>query len=355
MNSEISGVDNNFSNLFKPEKDPQQREIINLSGYVEWEMLSKGVRGWLADIPARRMVLFPDISPTEPGVVPTGVLAEIDMVAHPEWRKFIRGADIGCGMLGADLPISQSDFQSNQQLLDNLFHSLKNDGLDACFGGNHFVNFAAAADGRIFVLIHTGSYGDMQKKLSKLIENPQAYDAQYLQTIQSGIITRQRILAKIEAQYGRSSNLFDTVHNTIQIDSHAGVVKIYKGVVNVQSEGELQILPSSLSGRMIRYRAGMGSRLVGGTSHGTGRSVPRSQLNLEKEIYAELYGELDLDGRIAGHRLDIMVPTGLRWPVTEIEEAYHDIGRSVELLLQYQLASPGSIEYLTPIAGIKGE
>lgn len=345
----------NKNRFFASEKSSYSTEIVNYSGYEEWEIQEKGVRQWLAPIPAERFVLFPDISPTEPGIVPTGVLAEINMETHPDWRRYIRGADIGCGMLGADLSILRTDFSSEQQSLDELYVLLKKEGLDVCFGGNHFINFAAGADDHVFVLIHTGSYGDRQKILGNLVEQPAKYDAEYVRTIDSGVETRKKIMDQIARVYGKPSNQFDTVHNTISIDPKTGLAHIYKGVVHVQREGELQILPSSLSGKMIRYQAGAGAQFVTGTSHGTGRMVSRGKMNLEKEILAELYEERIQDGRIEGQKLGIMVPIGMRWPMTEIEEAYHPIDRSVRLLTEYELALPGSIEYLQPIAGIKGE
>lgn len=340
--------------LFQNEQDWQGRTVVNLSGYNSWQVESLGIRKWIQPIPAERMVLFPDISPTETGfIVPTGVMADFDMGKIPEWRQFIRGADIGCGMQMSTLPLKEDDFMKNRKALDELYERLGREGLLQCFRGNHFINFAKDIDtGNMHVLVHTGSYGDAQKKLSALVDHPTQYDAEYRRTIESGRDTRDRIMSTIWKVYGEGKS-FDTVHNTVEIDERKGIARVYKGVVAVKKEDERQVLPSSLNGIMVVYRTGKKAEEIGGTSHGTGRAVSRSAIRRSIDEIREQYQEKEQDGRIDPKQLHIMTPTGLRWPVTEIDSAYHSIDRSLDLMEGSGLMKHVDQQFLQPVAGIK--
>ena len=140
-------------------------EIVDLSGLEPW-FVSQQVEHILPF--ANKIVVFPDLGPTEKGVVPTGSVTEINIAEHPNWPELVKGADIGCGMIMASIQIDKDTFQKRQDLLDEVHKQIKENSSISLGGGNHFIDFVSDSEGRIYVVIHTGAYRDKQKNLSKI-------------------------------------------------------------------------------------------------------------------------------------------------------------------------------------------
>lgn len=344
--SEIFTSTDNLPRIFTHEKWAKQTEVVNLSGFTEWELEAMDLRRQLMTIPAEKITILPDISPTELGIIPTGTIATFDIDKVPNWREFVKGADIGCGMLMAELPVDSEDFVKTQSELDAVMSRLRDEDLSRTFRGNHFVNFARdIATGNVSILIHTGSRRNLQESLTLLVSRSNLYDAKYIETVKSGIDTRRQILGIIEKYYGKGKSAFDTVHNSIQIDDKAHRATVFKGVVAVPKAGSRAVLPSSMSGLIVQYQTDTGAEYVGGTSHGTGRKYSRSEM---KGIHNAT--------KLTAHNLGgIMIPSGTTWPPSETDEAYWPIDRSIDLLEKYGIMDPKEQRIFQPIAGIKGD
>lgn len=334
-----------FPKLFVNELDFRERDITNLSGFEPWELEGMNLRHLLSLIPAESMVVFPDVSPTEVGLIPTGVMATFNPERTPHWRQFIRGADIGCGMLTSQLSIQGSQFKKSQQELNAVMDGLRHAGLRSCFRGNHFINFAQDVEsGQVMVVIHTGSQGDLQIELGRYVDNPEKYNQMYATTISSAQETRANILRVIEKIYGTAQNNDDVMHNTIETDSETGFVTVYKGVIKVGASGQKVLLPSSASGLMAVCSITDRGSEVGGTSHGTGRRHSRGQM---KEIMRNALVAPSLPP-------SLMTPTGMSWPPTELDDAYHPLDRTLDIFSLHGLIKD-DYQIYEPIAGIKGD
>ena len=325
--------------VFKKQEGWENKDVINLSGISDWQV-ELSLRPLLENIPAHRMIVFPDVSRTQRGVLPTGVMAQIDINEHPDWRKYIQGADIGCGITFGELPVEQEDFQNNPTALDSTYEELNRGELLTCLRGNHFVNFASNIKShQILAVVHTGSYGDMQKQLGNLVDQPPKYDQKYARTIASGQETRGRIMEVIQRIYGQATHVVDTVHNLVEVDETQAQVTLFKGVTRIDSKSSEQVLPSSPSGRMVRYFPGPLAIELGGMSHGTGRAIPRGELR-------------QLQPQTPGPR--IMTPSQMHaWPLTEVDAAYNPLQRSLGILEEAGFIAQDQKDYFQPIAGIK--
>lgn len=330
-----------------PEFEVIDTRVIDLSGLEPWFVASQVefLRGR-----ADKIVALPDLGPTQPGIVPTGSVVEFNANRYPEWLKHVRGADIGCGMLLAtfDRPIRSDDFERDQGSLNGLYSEL---GVvkdrAALGGGNHFMDFARTGDNEVAVIIHTGSFGDRQVELGKLVKQMEEsgrigevdlYMRQYRDVVAAGEANRLELLAAVERIYGKAGRKTDLIHNTIKFEQKSGRAVVYKGAINVTSVGEGPLfLPSSMADVFVLYEKGNGisEDTCWAAPHGTGRAVARG--DVDKATYISLYG--DGGGKVdAGYLSDIqpgarlMVPTGMGLPVTELPFVYRKVDRTLDIM-----------------------
>ncbi|MFV0645512.1 MAG: hypothetical protein ACK5NN_13615 [Sphingomonadaceae bacterium] len=326
--------------LFSAQKGWEERRVYVLTDKPDWEMELQ-LRSLLYHIPAKEMVVFPDVSPTERGLIPTGALVTIDTEQHPDWRKYIKGADIGCGMAMAPLQISGRDLKNSQAELDELYRRLDERQLIDQLGGNHFVNLAADVEtDQVTAVVHTGSRGDRQKKLGALVDNPQKYDGEYEPVVASGIDVREEMIDVVRSLFGEGGPMGDTIHNTIEHNPD-GSVTIRKGVTHITYPDQPQILPSSADGLMLIHRPGQMALTLSASSHGTGRAISRRDMRVS--------------GMNDGQNPNIMTPVQMagKWPLTEQSNGYHSLERSLDILSRYGFVGDEDQHFLQPIAGIK--
>lgn len=323
--------------LFAGEKGWQEREVVNATGLEPWDpRIQRDVRRWLSSVPAEKMVVFGDISPTETvgGItrVPTGVVAKFNPEKTPQWLKHVAGADIGCGMMMAEFPtLTYDDFIRDQRTLDEFYEKVKPISDQAGFrGGNHFIDFVRKEDGKMAVVVHTGSWRDRQVELGKLVEgnryDPRAYWRQYPAVIESGEANRHQIMDIVEKAYEPTALRTDLVHNTV---TEEGLVR--KGVIHAENPDSPLLLPSDVKHRMLLYYPGaaVDEDIYQSVTHATGRAVPRGKV--DKEALKREYGERVNDGKIAAAKIGIMVPTKLRGiPITEMPGNYNPLEETRE-------------------------
>ena len=322
-------------------------EVLDLSGLEPW-FVNQQIEHVLPF--AKKIVVFPDLGPTEKGVVPTGSITEINYIEHPNWPELVKGADIGCGMAMAEININKNDFLNHQDMLDQLYSAIKSDPEVSLGGGNHFIDFVSDKDGKVYVVIHTGAYRDRQKGLSRIITQKPSdedwsittnkYLEEYTNVIVSANENRLAILKHFQNIYGTGQIHFHEPHNTIAIDDKTQTVTIYKGVVHVTDTNKRLLLPSTMNSRMDFYKPGkkIGPETNWGAPHGTGRNKSRSQMKNLKTI-----------------PLDIMTVSGTTPPQTEMPEAYRTITQAETTMLNNDLMiydEEDDIIELQPIAYI---
>lgn len=329
------------------ERKEKTCEVVDFSGLDPWFVHQQIEHITLF---ANKIVVFPDLGPTEKGVVPTGSVTEININEHANWPELVKGADIGCGMVMASLEIDKDTFLKSQNLLDEVYKQIKENKYVSLGGGNHFIDFVSDTENKIYVVIHTGAYRDKQKNLSKIITERQAdedwskttaaYMAEYNQVIESAHKNREAILGIVNKVYGDSTTVFHEAHNTIDLKPEKNTVTIYKGVIHVTDTTKKLLLPSSMNSRMDLYTPGkkIGDETLWGAPHGTGRNKSRSEMkNTEVEIP------------------NIMLVTGTTPPRTEMPDAYRSIVSTETTMLNKELMAmekEGDITELTPIAYI---
>jgi len=343
--------------LFRERPDFANVEVLNLTGLPDYDPKIQGeLAQWLRGIRARKLILYPDISPTGPGLVPTGCLAEFDTTETPNWLEYVQGADIGCGMLLATLPLKTADFRlGGQRLLDEIARELisQSDNL-GLGGGNHFLDLIDM-EGTLGYLIHTGSFGDLQNPLGKLVSDPEAYFKMYPQVIAAAQSNRRKIAAIINKILGTEPRTTsDTMHNRVEVSGSTALV--YKGVVKVTDLEAVQIIPTSMNSPVLAVKPGRAVSAVThwGISHGSGRAVKRSDANAQKTEMAAKYRETD-DGKIAASNFGLMVPVvngrPLRLPISELPQMYYESGIALDRLESTGLAGE-TVGLWSPIAYI---
>ena len=242
-------------------------------------------------------------------------------------------------------------------------------------GGNHFIEIQRGTDGRLWVMVHSGSrnlgnrvakyWNNVAKELGKKwhtevapswqldylptnTEEGRAYIAEMDFCVNFALLSRQHMMKQIEecirmhwpnAGFGGQINI---AHNYAALENHFGknVVVHRKGATKAY-KGELGIIPGSQGTKSYIVRGKGNPESFMSCSHGAGRHMSRSKakqvLNLEDEI-----AKLD----------DLGVVHGIR-NVGDLDEAagaYKDI--TVVMSNQMDLVDV-EVE-LTPMAVVKG-
>ncbi len=291
-------------------------EIKNLSA----EPLGK-LHSWIPhDLEAEKVVFLPDACPGK-SPLPTGTAV---LTKQPGWRKFAV-SDCGCGMRLLRTDLSQADL--TQTRWDRVAERLrKNKGdLGDLGGGNHFLDaIVPDDDGPVHFLVHTGSRSE-SGLVDDFVDEPDRFDQEFSRVVDWAKENRAAIHRAIEAEFGLCQLVLDLPHNTYEILPDGGAI-IRKGSVKV-GEGDLNILPSHMSGDVVLTRATAAvSDTLFSLSHGTGRTRSRAE---SKEISRDFdFGEL---------RKKILMPSDLADASlrTDGPFAYRDLDECLELLDGY--------------------
>lgn len=296
-------------------------EIKNLSA----EPLGK-LHSWIPhDLDAEQVVFLPDACPGK-SPLPTGTAV---LTRQSDWRKFAV-SDCGCGMRLVRTSLSSDDL--SQVSWDRLANRLrKNKGeLGDLGGGNHFLDaLVPAGDGPIHFLIHTGSRSE-SGHVDAFVGHPERFDREFDRVVDWAKENRAAITKAIEAEFGPSELMLDLPHNTYEILPDGGAI-IRKGSVKVH-EGDLNILPSHMSGDVVLTRATSAvSQILFSLSHGTGRTRSRAESK-----------ELSRNFDFSDLRRRVLMPSDLADASlrTDGPFAYRDLDECLELL-------DGYIEVLT--------
>jgi len=243
-------------------------------------------------------------------------------------------------------------------------------------GGNHFIEIQKGSDGRIWIMIHTGSrnigytvakyYNDIAKninekwysKVTKEMELAflplETQEAKYYMNemqycVDFAFANRRVMMEKIknvfyeildsELAFG---NLINIAHNYAAMEHHFGhnVLVHRKGATSAR-EGEIGIIPGSQGTKSYIVKGLGNAESFNSCSHGAGRKMGRKQaireLNLEDEIK-----KLNDLGVIHGIRNEK--------DLDEAAGAYKDI----DIVMENQKDLVEIVVELTPMAVIKG-
>jgi hypothetical protein len=250
-------------------------QILNLSA----EPLGR-LHAWLPhDLQAEKVVFLPDACPGK-SPLPTGTAV---LTRQADWRRFAV-SDCGCGMRLVRSGLSPTDLEpAAWDAIADALHQNKG-GLGDLGGGNHFLDaLAPYGDDRLHLLIHTGSRLE-SGLVDALVEQPEAFDAEFGRIVAWAAENRAAIHAAAAAQLGHLELVLDLPHNTFEPLPDGGAI-IRKGAVRARP-GDLNILPSHMAGDVALVRAtARVSESLQALSHGTGRAMSRAECKPLAEAY----------------------------------------------------------------------
>jgi len=263
-------------------------EIINLTD----EPTGLLRNNWLPhDLEAEHVVLLPDACPGK-APLPTGTAVR---TRQSDWRRFAL-SDCGCGMrlLRADAKAEKLTLDAWSDVARTLEKNKR--GLGDLGGGNHFVDaLSSHKDGRLYLLIHTGSRSE-SGLVDDLVGQPHAFDREFARIVDWAARNRASVQRLIESVLGSFDLVLDLPHNTYEKLPDGGAI-IRKGSVRVQP-GDLNIIPAHIQDDVALVRATAAVEdILCSLSHGTGRAMPTSEAKKLAAIY-------DFDAL----RDDVMIP-----------------------------------------------
>lgn len=290
--------------------------LINLSS----EPLGK-LHSWLPhNLDSEVFVFLPDACPGK-SPLPTGTAVQTHQA---DWRQYAV-SDCGCGMRLLRSQVAPSDL--NSERWDAVADILRRNAgrLGDLGGGNHFLDaLEPYENGPLHFLIHTGSRNE-SGHVDALIDQPQAFDAEFDRVVQWAVDNRSAVHEAIEDLFGSVDLVLDLPHNTYEMLEDGGVI-IRKGSVQV-APGDLSVLPSHMSGDAVLVRATERvDEILNSISHGTGRKMSRSDCK-------PLADQFDF----AALRRQILIPTGVQNSSlrTDGPYAYRDLDECLALLDGY--------------------
>lgn len=276
-----------------------------------------------------------------------GVLATVGAI-----MPFAIGLDIGCGMCAVETSLTERDQDRLKKVLGHIrelvpigFNHHKDrqkwDGFDKApdveivqqelqssqfqlgtlGGGNHFIEIQQAQNGKVWLMLHSGSrnfglkianrYHEIAKDLcQKWYSDIPSFDLAFLPigteeaqnyiramdfALQFAAESRSRMMTAMQTSVDavfpgtQFSNAINVHHNYARMENHFGknVIVHRKGATSAQA-GEAGIIPGS-QGTASYIVRGLGNpESFASCSHGAGRKMGRKQacerLNLEEEI-----------------------------------------------------------------------
>lgn len=270
-------------------------KLVNLSAEPEYKL-----REWLPPkLGAEQVVFFPDACPGK-SPLPTGTAT---LLRRADFRRFAV-SDCGCGMR---LLRSESNCDavtvSRWDRVADLLSANKN-RLGDLGGGNHFLDaLRPRGGGPLHFLVHTGSRNE-SGLVDDLVDRPDEFDREFARVVQWARDNREGVAAAVGAVFGRLEVVLDLPHNTYEPQPDGAVV-IRKGAVRA-TPGALNVIPSHMSGDVALVRATPRvSEVLSSLSHGTGRTMPRSESKQLADVYdfAALRRRVLIPDRIADSSL----------------------------------------------------
>jgi tRNA-splicing ligase RtcB len=266
---------------------------------------------------------------------------------------------------------SSSLFDYDSEVINNANKKMGKHQLGSCGGGNHFVEIQKRDDGRLNLMVHTGSrnLGQMvrlayQRKAEKELKSERLISLQaeskdgqsYLRDADFAVRfareNRREILRRCYESFQEKfpqkvvenfedavNQLIDLPHNFISIESHFGQ-QVYvhrKGAIHL-AKGELGVIPSSM-GTFSYIVEGRGNQYsFDSCSHGAGRLMSRGEAMalIKREDFLEAVQA------VVCNRSESMLE--------EAPQAY----KNIDQVMMYQQSLAKRVHRLSPLVSIKG-
>jgi tRNA-splicing ligase RtcB len=317
------------------------------------------------------------------------------------------GVDIGCGMCALQTSLENIDKQNLTRILSNIrnriplgfkWHDKKQDSgllpaklppqtiinkeyeqalyqVGTLGGGNHFIEIQKGSDGKVWIMIHSGSrnlgkkvaehYNNKAKKLNNrwFTEIPASWDLAFLPleiaeahdyisemnycvdfALANRKLMMQRVCESIfevekKASFGSMINI---AHNYAALETHFGKeVWVHRKGATRAGKNETGIIPGSQGSKSFIVKGLGNSQSFESCSHGAGRKLGRNQAIKTLDLKTEIQ-QLDDKGIIHSIRTqkDLEEATGAYKDINVVMKNQSDL---VEIVLT-----------LEPLAVIKG-
>lgn len=316
--------------------------------------------------------MMPDIHPGK--IAPIGLSMTVTDKVIPQ----LLGVDIGCGMTCVKLNKNNAEFQKLDRVIrENVpsgfvirkephymaaefsyeeLHCIchinrqKADrSLGTLGGGNHFIELDRAADGSLYLVVHTGSrhlgeeVAEYYTKLANICLKEQEKEVPYylsylesdhkaayledVQIIQQYAEWNRRIIVReiLKGMNWKAEEQFSVTHNYLD---DSGL--LHKGSISAKV-GERVIIPANMRDRIILGIGKGNAKWNYSAPHGSGRKLKREDVKKQytvseykkemKGIYSSCVGKDTLDEAPFAYR-----------PITEIAEQIEDTVEITEIL-----------------------
>jgi RNA-splicing ligase RtcB len=250
-----------------------------------------------------------------------------------------------------DSPLVQrEDFRVSDQLDQDIFYQ----SIGSLGGGNHFISLEASEDGKVYLLIHSGSrnvghtvatlYQELAdkakpetKKGEGILEGALMEDYLHdLALAQKYALQNRQAMADniLKSNDLKKRDQFDSVHNYIEMDTMIA----RKGAISAQAGEKLVIPFNARDGSVIAKGKGNADWNYS-APHGAGRAMSRTQA--KKDIALEDYQDM---------MKNVYSSSVSKQTLDEAPTAYNEQKRILEL------AQPTIevLEYIRPIYNLKG-
>lgn len=250
-------------------------KVINLSA----EPLGK-LYSWLPhDLEVEKVVFLPDACPGK-APLPTGTAV---LTSQKDWRRFAV-SDCGCGMRLLKSRIEPRKLDAKDWSELGLRLKRNKGGLGDLGGGNHFLDaLEPLSGGPLHFLVHTGSRAE-SNLVDDLVSEPDRFDREFERIVLWAEQNREAVQSALEESFGSMEMVLDHSHNSYE-QLGDGRVIIRKGSVRVNG-GDQLVIPSHMSGDVLLAKARHSvSEILNSLSHGTGRSLSRSECKAVADQY----------------------------------------------------------------------
>lgn len=246
--------------------------------------------------------------------------------------------------------LKREDFLVSDQLEEETFYQ----SIGSLGGGNHFVSLEASDDGKVYLLIHSGSrnightvasiYQDLADDLNPAERKGEGYlegelMEEYLHDLalaqKYALQNRNAMADNILKSNGlEQRDRFDSVHNYIEMDTMIA----RKGAISAKKDEKLIIPFNSRDGSVIAKGKG-NDDWNNSAPHGAGRTMSRTQA--KKKIPFQDYQKM---------MKDVYSTSVSKQTLDEAPTAYNEQRKILEL------AKPtiDVLEYIRPIYNLKG-
>lgn len=253
----------------------------------------------------KKMILLPDFNPGR-SLLPVGTVSLFDSDVHEMGANFL-GRDIGCGMSLFKTGISSKEINL-QDVVDQIDSILIKDNNVEFTLGNHFIDFCKDNSNNLFFIIHAGykQYG------SYIVDQDFSGDEYYNEVkvaIEKAKSNRLEISSIVCEVLGINfvPTILDKPHNSVSI-TESGIL-YRKGAVQL-FKGEKSVLPSNLIHPILIIEGKEKiSDLENSFCHGTGRELPKEDLQNKGINYNELRNLIKIPSKMTNRELRKLMPT----------------------------------------------